>query len=124
MTIKRIEDMNFYEILNVNPNASQRDIERAYLLGKAAYEQNSLAHYSLLSDEERERILGRIEHAFNILGDPDRRRAYDVANRQDLHLYEDRVLFRKSTNKMLIEDGENQGGLWKKIKGVFSGKNG
>lgn len=124
MTIKKIEDMNFYEILNVNPKASQRDIEKAYLLGKAAYERNSLAYYSLLNENERENILSRIEHAFKTLGDPDRRKAYDVANRRDLHLYEERVLFRKSTSKMLIEDGDHQDGLWEKIKGLFSGKNG
>ena len=73
----KIEDMDHYEILNVSRNTSFKEIEKAYLIMKTAYSEGSLAHHSLLKDEERQKMLDRIEEAFIILGDIEKRHIYD-----------------------------------------------
>jgi DnaJ-class molecular chaperone len=107
MTIKKIEDMDHYEILNIKRSASQQEIENAYLVGKAAYNEDSLAHYTLLNDEERQRMLDLIEAAFSVLGYPERRQAYDEQRVARGTVYQEKAYFRQSTEKMLIEDIDN-----------------
>jgi len=74
---KKAESMNFYEILNVKSNATQQEIEKAYLLGKATYQRDSLATSGLIDDNEREQMVARIEAAFLTLSSPIKRKAYD-----------------------------------------------
>ena len=59
--------MNYYELLNVTRNASLQEIERAYELCKITYQTDSIAYYSLLSEEDRKQVLNRIEQAFETL---------------------------------------------------------
>ncbi len=116
MTMKRIEDLNYYEILNLDKDATAKDIERAYHLGKATYSRDSLAHYSLLSDSERWYILRKIEEAYQNLNDPDKRKAYNLKMRLKNPEKETRTKYRKSTRKLEIEDADEKKNLWQKIK--------
>lgn len=116
MTIKKVEEMNYYEILNLRKNASLEDIERAYHLGKATYSRDSLAHYSLLSDGERWYILRKIEEAYQNLNDPEKRKLYNLNMRLKSPDKESRTKYRKSTQKLEIEDAEEKKSLWKRIK--------
>ena len=45
--IKKIEDLNYYELLEINTDASSQDIHRAYERIRKIYEPNSIALYSL-----------------------------------------------------------------------------
>jgi len=65
MKLKNIEDMNLYEVLNLTPSCSQQDIDEAYMVGIFSYKQNSIAHYGLVTEEERHQHLLRIEEAYN-----------------------------------------------------------
>jgi len=96
--------MDHYEILNVSRTASFRKIEKAYLIGKAAYAKDSLAHYTLLKDEERQQMFDRIEDAFMILGDEEKRQAYDDNTLDKRHSYKEKAQFRQSTERMIFED--------------------
>lgn len=96
--------MDHYEILNVKKSASQQEIQRAYRIGISSYSPDSMAHYTLLSEEEREEMLNRIERAFQVLGNPDSRREYDEKTLQKLHIYRDKAYFRQSMERMVIED--------------------
>lgn len=96
--------MDHYDILNVKRNASFKEIEKAYLIGKAAYSKDSLAHYSLLKDEERQQMLDRIESAFMILGNKEKRHAYDENTLNERDLYKEKAQFRQSTERMFFED--------------------
>ncbi len=116
MRIKKIGDLNFYEILNLDEDATSKDIEKAYHLGKATYSRDSLAHYSLLSDRERWYILRKIEEAYQNLNDPDKRKVYNLKMRLKNPEKESRTKYRKSTQKLEIEDAEEKKNFWQKIK--------
>lgn len=71
------EGRNYYEILEVQTDASPQVIRAAYLRAKSAYRKDSVALYSLISPEETEELLRKIEEAFQVLSNPERRREYD-----------------------------------------------
>lgn len=73
------KDKNYYEILEISSNASPEDVHQGYLRAKNAYSQDSLALYSLMSQEECENILELIDEAYTIISDPNKRREYDEA---------------------------------------------
>jgi curved DNA-binding protein CbpA len=66
-----------YEILGLEPGASRDQIERAYRFSLEMYREDALATYSLLEPTEVEALRSRVEEAYAVLGDPERRRAYD-----------------------------------------------
>jgi curved DNA-binding protein CbpA len=108
MRLKKTEEMNFYEILNVPPSASQQDIEQAYAVGKHAFEEGSLAHYGLVGQEERESTLNRIEEAFKTLSNPRKRRRYDVRTLKIKSDADEDAYFRSTTEKIVIEEVESE----------------
>jgi curved DNA-binding protein CbpA len=71
---------NFYELLEVSPNASPQEIRTAYLQAKAAYRRDSVALYTLVSEEETQSLMQSIEEAYQTLSHPERRKAYDKKN--------------------------------------------
>ncbi len=65
-------EIDYYEILQVHPRASQEMIKKAYrtLMGEMG------GHPDLGGDEERAKL---INEAYGVLGDPDLRAGYDTA---------------------------------------------
>jgi len=80
--IKKIEDLNYYELLEINTDASSQDIHRAYERIRKIYEPNSIALYSLFSTEETTAINQRIEEAYRTLVYEEARKRYDALLRQ------------------------------------------
>jgi DnaJ-class molecular chaperone len=119
MKIKNVLEMNYYELLNVNPNASFQEIERAYELCKITYRSDSIAYYSLLSEEERKQILDRIEKAYETLRNTQKRKAYDFELFEQKKEFKERAFFRKTTEKILIEDTSEKASIWSRIKSLF-----
>jgi curved DNA-binding protein CbpA len=76
--MKPLAEQDHYEILEVSRNASKEAIERAYLLARATYENDSLAGYSVVAEGEAAAIRERIEAAYRVLCDEERRSAYDA----------------------------------------------
>ncbi len=70
-------EVNYYRVLDVDPNASRMTIREAYLRLKNAYGSGSAALYSLLSEEEASAQMAQIEAAFRVLSDEVARRSYD-----------------------------------------------
>jgi len=70
--------VNFYELLEVRPDASSMDIINAYRQAKLTYKPESLAAYSLFDEDELETIRAGIEQAYLALSSPEKRRAYDT----------------------------------------------
>lgn len=66
-----------YEVLEVSPYSTMDEIRGAYLRLKAAYGQDSIALYSLLEAEDSLEMTRKIEEAFLILSNEDRRNDYD-----------------------------------------------
>lgn len=74
---------NFYEILEIAPDASPQLVERAYRIARATYQPASTATYSIFSDEENASLLERIEEAYTVLSDARLRREYDARLRRE-----------------------------------------
>lgn len=77
--MRSFEGRNFYQILQVSPNATLSDIKQAYRDALDLYEEDSLATLTLFSDEQRAELLRDIETAFLTLIDDTKRAAYNEA---------------------------------------------
>ncbi|NNL84939.1 MAG: hypothetical protein HKP27_04765 [Myxococcales bacterium] len=75
--MKNLTELSYYELLEVSPDAGNREIERAYQMAQATYGESSLATYSLYGDEELATIRARIEEAYRVLSEPAERSRYD-----------------------------------------------
>ena len=73
-----LEETSPYEFFNLKNDATPEEIQEAYLLAVATYRPGSLATYTLVSEEEREKTLGRIEKAYQVLCDPAQRQKHDL----------------------------------------------
>lgn len=78
----RFARKNYYEILDVDPSASADEVAQAYRMVKTTFEPGSMATYSLYTSSESELISRKIEEAFQILTDGERRRRYDLYLKQ------------------------------------------
>ncbi len=76
-TLAELEAKNYYEILEVTPGASQKEIEDAYRRSLFTYSSDSPAIYSLMTNEDCENIQREIEQAYSILSRPDKRAEYN-----------------------------------------------
>ncbi len=80
--MKGIKDQTYYEILEVSYTAGAKEIQRAYEHAKETFHDDSLAIYSLFSEEEVKAIQGAIEEAYRVLMDEGLRRDYDQVHFQ------------------------------------------
>jgi flagellar biosynthesis protein FlhG len=80
--MKWIEEQTYYEILEVNPTATVKEIQVAYEHAKETFHSDSLAIYSLFSEEEINEIQAAIEEAYRVLMDEALRKRYDQSHFQ------------------------------------------
>ena len=76
--MKPLKSQNFYEILDIPRHSTQEDIRRAFEICKTTYGDDSLATYSLFSEEENKEIFDMMAQAFETLRNPNSRQDYDV----------------------------------------------
>ena len=74
---KDFAQLNYYEILDIKPNATALEIRGAYNAALQMYQADSLVSYSFFSQEERTRILGLLEKAYFTLINETHREKYD-----------------------------------------------
>jgi curved DNA-binding protein CbpA len=74
------EAETLYGVLGVNPGASAEEVERAYRFCRDLYGDECVATYSLLDPDDMRGARQRVEEAWQVLGDPQRRHAYDVSH--------------------------------------------
>jgi DnaJ-class molecular chaperone len=116
---KKIEEMDFYEVLNLRLDATEQEVRKAYDLAVATYHPDALASYGVLSAEERGEMLDRIEKAFQTLGDVAARKAYDALILPSRPESRQRAFFRKSTDRLEIEDAAEEKKFWDRLKSVL-----
>ena len=75
--MKKYEELNHYEALEIPPGASPFEVSQAYKDALSIYNEDSLITYSFFDDSERDLILKKIEKAFLTLIDPIKRAKYD-----------------------------------------------
>jgi flagellar biosynthesis protein FlhG len=76
--MRGLNEIDHYDALELPPDATREEVERAYRLLLSTYADDSLATYSMFGDGEAEAMRERIEEAYRVLSDPDLRRAYDL----------------------------------------------
>lgn len=74
---KKFSDMNYYDILDIKPDAAVFEIRHAYTEALQIYKPGALASYSFFSEEERREILALIEKAYATLINEQARKQYD-----------------------------------------------
>ena len=74
---KNEEQLDYYEILEVDPEASRMRIREAYIRLKNTYASSSQALYSLMTEEEARSYSLQIDEAYRILNDDLLRKEYD-----------------------------------------------
>ncbi len=120
--IKKIEDWNYYELLDIDPDAMPDEVRKAYDRVVEAYGRDSLATYGLLSDEERTAMLERVKEAYETLSSPRRRSRYDeeLFAGPDTDKTKPLARFRRTLEKVEIEEAvPPAGGLLKRLGGLF-----
>jgi curved DNA-binding protein CbpA len=69
---------DYYELLRVAPDATKLDIINAYRRAKLTFRKDSLAVYSLYSEEELALVRLQVDKAYAVLSDREKRHTYDV----------------------------------------------
>ena len=80
--MKDIRDQTYYEILEISPTATPKEIQRAYEHARETFHADSVAVYSLFSEEEVKGIEGAVEEAYRVLIDETLRRDYNQSHLQ------------------------------------------
>ena len=80
--MKRIEEQTYYEILEVSPNATAKEIQKAYDHAKKTFHTESTTIYSLFSEKEIKGIQAVIEKAYRVLMNEALRKDYDQSHLQ------------------------------------------
>ncbi len=75
--MKPFKSQNYYQILGISREALPEDIRKAYELSRHTFQENSLATYSLFTEEENQELLALISRAYETLFSPELRREYD-----------------------------------------------
>ena len=69
---------DYYSLLRITPQASKLDVINAYRHAKLTYRKDSLAVYSLYTEDELALIRQEVDKAYAVLSDREKRRAYDA----------------------------------------------
>lgn len=83
--MRDFREQNYYELLDVKPHASAQELERSYQRARRYFGGDSVATYALFQPDELTLLRRRIEEAYRVLSDPERRRRYDreIFGRED-----------------------------------------
>jgi DnaJ-class molecular chaperone len=105
--MKRLEDLNFYELLEVPFDASPFEIHHAYKEMRQLYHNDSLESYSFFSREEREKILAKLDEAYSTLINDNKRYHYDQLL-IERGIFEEGMRYQKDQKKLsLISDSKD-----------------
>ena len=103
---------NYYELLEITPEASQQEIDSAYKAAKKTYSTSNMALYSIFSEEEAVELNKMIEEAYTILSNPKLKNQYDssveVQESQTLDhnsVQQELKIKANTPNKTVLKDG-------------------
>lgn len=78
--MKLLDNVDYYEVLEISRDASPSDIRQARQKLLALYQNNPVVADSFFNVEEKKQIIEAVETAFAVLSDPDKKSAYDQAH--------------------------------------------
>lgn len=91
-------EKNYYEVLEVTPGATIDEIHAAYNRALNTYNSDNSAMYSLLTDQECKDITNKIEEAYSVIGEAEKKNQYDKAKGFDSNRPMTRESFKKQDN--------------------------
>lgn len=71
------DQATFYDLLDLAPDATPNEIREAYIRIKSTFQKDSPALYTLMDASEGSEMIRKIEQAYEILSNPQKRREYD-----------------------------------------------
>ncbi len=81
--MRGIDELDYYELLEIPTNANSDHIDRAYRLSQQTYGEGSLALYSVFGNSDAAAIRARLDEAYRVLSDPELRANYDTKEHFD-----------------------------------------
>jgi DnaJ-class molecular chaperone len=86
--VRIIDELDYYQILHLEPDASASDLKRTYFTTSRIFHPDANRHLEEALRRDCERISKRVTEAYCVLRDPRRRKAYDrqLAAHGDLRL--------------------------------------
>ncbi|TET95013.1 MAG: hypothetical protein E3J28_01365 [Desulfobacteraceae bacterium] len=75
--MKRLTEQNYYNLLDISPNASFEEVRSAYDQAMSIYSTDSIPTYSLFTQKERKLILSRLTEAYKTLTNSQLRKEYN-----------------------------------------------
>lgn len=96
-------ERNYYEVLEITPGASIDEIHAAYTRAINTYNSDNSAMYSLLSDDECKDITNKIEEAYSVIGEAEKKNQYDKAKGFDTNAPLTRESFKKENDYSFVE---------------------
>ena len=75
--MKPLIEQDYYTLLGISPNSSLEEVQVAYNEALSVYSTDSIATYSLYTEEERKQILSRLLDAYKTLMDSQLRKEYN-----------------------------------------------
>lgn len=79
MSLKPSHESSYYEILEIDPNATGREVHQAYVRARDTYSPDSPALYTMFTPDEARELLKVIDEAFAILSNQMKRQEYDLS---------------------------------------------
>jgi DnaJ-class molecular chaperone len=75
--MKKLTEQDYYNLLDISPKASFGEVRSAYDQAMSIYTTDSIATYTLFTEQEREVILSRLAEAYKTLTNSQLRKEYD-----------------------------------------------
>ena len=75
--MKRLTEQNYYNLLDISPDASFDEVRSAYDQAMSIYSTDSIPTYSLFTKKERKLILSRLTEAYKTLTNSQLRKEYN-----------------------------------------------
>jgi DnaJ-class molecular chaperone len=112
---KDFAQLNYYEMLDIKPDAAALEIRGAYNATMQIYQADSLVSYSFFAPEERKKILALLEKAYFTLINEKERRNYDneLIRLGFLNAQEENPVVKKPVGIFDINRQGNNSGLLK-----------
>lgn len=96
--MKRLTEQNYYNLLDISPDASFEEVRSAYDQAMSIYSTDSIPTYSLFTQKERKLMLSRLTEAYKTLTNSQLRKEYNHS------LIEKRELSPKEIRSSLPEN--------------------
>jgi len=108
--MKRITEQNYYQLLDISPQASFQEVRSAYDHAMSIYSADSISTYSLFSQKERKLILSLLVDAYKILTNSQLRAEYNQS------LIERGELSPEEIGLSPLEESDTASGKLKEVK--------